>query len=116
MIMYREVHTYTLACSLLRRYAIFFTPGAPVRPTITRRVSLGIVRLTYGLKSCQIIPSGTYMFNTCGSMSSNCIDLEGVLSVRRHPSQLGAIGARAVSGPLRLAQHDCKPNAEVRFL
>ena len=101
--------------SLLRRYAIFFTPGAPVRPAIIRIVSLGSVRLTYGLRSCHSIPSGAYIFNTCGSMSSNCVELEGVPTVRRHPTQLGAIGSRAVSGPLRLARHDCEPNAEVRL-
>ncbi|VDC03507.1 unnamed protein product [Peniophora sp. CBMAI 1063] len=98
---------------LLRRYAIFFTPGAPVRPAIIRTLSLGTVRLTYGLKSCQFITSRAYLFNTFGSVSSNIVDLEGVLAVRLYPAQRGAIGVRAVSGPLRLVTHDCRPNAEV---
>ncbi|KZV64116.1 hypothetical protein PENSPDRAFT_588890 [Peniophora sp. CONT] len=44
-------------------------------------------------------------------MSSDLVDVEGPSIIQSHAKQRGPLGARAILGPLRYGNHDCRPNA-----
>ena len=49
-------------------------------------------------------------------MSLDCTSTPGPSVIHAASNQLGPMGPRLILGPFRLVNHDCKPNAQVRFL
>jgi hypothetical protein len=74
-------------------------------------------QISAGLECTKLIPAATYILTAGGSMSSDNFGTgTGGLSVILHsPGQLGPENERLILGPLRFANHECKPNCQVSF-
>ena len=48
-------------------------------------------------------------------MSSDNVGAGGLSVILSSPGQLGPENERLILGPLRFANHDCKPNCQVSF-
>lgn len=97
--------------SLLYRYSLLYSSGSCVgilKVSHTRR------KATFGLKAIRAIPAGTFIMETCSSMSLDLASTQGPSIIDAAPNQLGPPGPRLILGPFRLVNHDCKPNAQVR--
>ena len=99
--------------SLLYRYSLLYSSGSSVR--IIKVTHTG-QEACFGLKATRPIPAGTFIIETCGSMSLDCTPTPGPSVIEAAPNQLGPMGQRLILGPFRLVNHDCKPNAQVSFL
>lgn len=69
--------------------------------------------LAFGLRAKRDLQPGTFIMETCTSMSSDLVRSSGPSIIQSDPKQAGPSGARAVLGPLRWANHDCKPKTQV---
>ena len=67
----------------------------------------------FGLKAICPIPAGTFIMETCSSMSLGVAPGPGPSVIQATSNQLGPIGPRLILGPFRLVNHDCKPNSQV---
>jgi len=63
----------------------------------------------------KFIPAQTYILMASGSMSSDNFGGGGLSVILRGSGQLGPKNERLILGPLRFANHECKPNCQVRF-
>ena len=70
-------------------------------------------KASYGLKANRAIPQGTFIKETCSSMSKDIFEGPGPSVILPTASQLGPQGPRMILGPFRLVNHDCKPNGQV---
>jgi hypothetical protein len=84
--------------------------------------SVKISKVTYGgqivagLECTKPIHASTYILTAGASMSSDNYGMGGGLSViMRGARQLGPENERLILGPLRFANHECRPNCQVRF-
>jgi len=98
--------------SLLYRYSLLYSSGSSVR--IIKVTHTG-QEASFGLKATHPIPAGTFIMETCSSMSLDCASAPGPSVIEAAPSQLGPLGQRLILGPFRFVNHDCKPNAQVSF-
>ena len=99
--------------SLLYRYSILYSSGSRVR---IRKVTYNRQKATFGLMATCKILSGSYIMETCSSMSLDLASSSGPSIIEPAPRQLGPPGPRSILGPFRLVNHDCKENAQVGFL
>src|SRR4029077_3829079 len=99
--------------SLLYRYSLLYSSGSSVRII---KVSHTGQEASFGLKATHPIPAGTFIMETCSSMSLDCTSTPGPSVIEAASNQLGPIGPRLILGPFRFVNHDCKPNAQVSFL
>jgi len=102
-----------LSISLLYRYSLLYSSGSSVRII---KVSHTGQEASFGLKATHPIPAGTFIMETCSSMSLDCTSTPGPSVIEAAPNQLGPRGPRLILGPFRLVNHDCKPNAQASFL
>ena len=102
-----------LSISLLYRYSLIYSSQSSVRilkMTHDRR------RATFGLKARRFIPPGSYIMETCSSMSLDLASKPGPSTIESTLGQLGPLGPRLILGPFRLVNHDCKPTAQACYL
>ena len=100
--------------SLLYRYSLIYSSGSSVRILkMTHDRRLG--KATFGLKARRFIPPGSYIMETCSSMSLDLASKPGPSTIESALGQLGPLGPRLILGPFRLVNHDCNPNAQVSF-
>lgn len=69
--------------------------------------------VSFGLKAHRDVQAGTYIKETCSSMSMDMIRGSGPSIIEASGSQLEPHGPRLILGPFRFVNHDCKPNAQV---
>lgn len=98
-----------LTFSLLYRYTLMYTPSSPV--TLCKVQFNGSIAL--GLRATRDMAPGTFIMETCSSMSSDLVNRPGPSVIFSDAKQRGPLGSRLVLGPLRWANHDCKPNTQV---
>lgn len=98
--------------SLLLRYFLLHSVHSNIR---MEKVSFdGGSTIEGGLKASKLIEPSTYLLCASSSMSSDLWDLGGGVSViESSPRQKRPHGKRLLLGPLRFANHDCKPNCQV---
>jgi hypothetical protein len=91
-----------------------YSPESPVR---LEKVSFDQRKISMGLKAERRILAGTVILSTCSSMSLDLIPDEqrGLSIIQSSRKQLGPFGPRLLLGPLRFANHDCKPNCQVEL-
>jgi hypothetical protein len=107
------VHLSHSLVSLLYRYSLMYSSGSSakiLKVTHTRK------KATFGLKAARKIPSGSFIMETCSSMSRDPASSQGPSVIEPAPKQLGPQGPRLILGPFRFVNHDCKPNAQVSFI
>lgn len=82
------------------------------------KVSFSGGKICFGLKACRIIPAGCPILSTSTSLSEDVVpdDMAGISVIEATRGQKGPMGPRLMLGPLRFANHDCKPNCQVRLL
>ena len=98
--------------SLLYRYSLIYSSESSVRilkMTHDRR------KATFGLKARRFIPPGSYIMETCSSMSLDLVSKPGPSTIESTLGQLGPLGPRLILGPFRLVNHDCNPTAQACF-
>lgn len=98
--------------SLLGRYDILYSSDSPV---ILEKTSFVQGKVCMGLKARQTIPAGCPILSTSTSLSKDVVpeDRGGISVIEGSRGQKGPMGPRLMLGPLRFANHDCKPNCQV---
>jgi len=106
-------HQSHFSISLLYRYSLIYSSDS----------SVGILKMThnrqnatFGLKAKRLLPAGSYIMETCSSMSLDLASESGPSVIESTLGQSGPLGPRLILGPFRLVNHDCKPNAQVSAL
>ncbi len=99
--------------SLLYRYSLMYSSGSCAK---ILKVTHTCKKATFGLKATCSIPSGSFIMETCSSMSYDLASNPGPSIIEPALMQLGPQGPRLILGPFRLVNHDCKPNAQVSFI
>jgi len=107
------IHLSHFSISLLYRYSLIYSSGSRVR---IRKVTHGHQKATFGLAATRMIPCGSYIMETCSSMSCDLASDSGPSIIEPAPRQLGPLGPRSILGPFRFINHDCGENAQVSFL
>jgi hypothetical protein len=97
--------------SLLLRYTLLHSAHSSIK---IEKVTLG-GKIDAGLTCTKFIPAGMYILTAGGSMSSNNFGKGGLSVIMRGSGQLGPENERLILGPLRFANHECKPNCQVSF-
>jgi hypothetical protein len=97
--------------SLLLRYTLLHSVHSSIK---IEKVTLG-GKIDAGLTCTKFIPAGMYILTAGGSMSLDHYDAGGLSVILRSPGQLGPENERLILGPLRFANHECKPNCQVNF-
>ena len=103
----------SFSISLLYRYSLIYSLGSRVS---LLKMTHDRQKATFGLKAAQFIPSGSFIMETCSSMSLDKAFKPGPSTIEPTKKQLGPREPRLILGPFRLVNHDCKPNAHVVFL
>jgi len=96
--------------SLLFRYTLINMPGSAVaisKVTHTRREA------SFGLKARRDIQVGSYIKETCSSMSLDQVSEQGPSIIEATSSQIPPSAPRLILGPFRFVNHDCEPNSQV---
>lgn len=107
-----SINIYSIGLfSLLLRYSLLHSEHSAIK----------LYKVTFedeihaGLQCTKAIPANTYILMASGSMSSDRYGLNGGLSIiLASPGQLGPENERLLLGPLRFANHECKPNCQVK--
>jgi hypothetical protein len=85
------------------------------------RSSIKITKVTFGdqigmsLMCTKFILALTYILTTSASMSSDNFGAGGLSVILHGSGQLGLENECLILGPLRFANHECKPNCQVSF-
>jgi hypothetical protein len=92
---------------------LLYSPDSQVR---LEKVSFDQRTIAMGLKAEHTIPAATAILSTCTSMSLDLITdgRRSISVIESSRGQLGPLGPRLLLGPLRFANHDCKPNCHVQ--
>ena len=78
------------------------------------KLNLGTTQL--GVKAERFIKDGSEIPELYGMMGSDVDNKRTKLSeIVKHPTNTGPDGVRLLAGPMRLANHHCHPNCEVRL-
>ena len=96
--------------SLLYRYLLLYMPTSAVK--ICKVTHTGF-KASFGLEACRPIKAGTFIKETCSSMSVDTVPEGGISVIEAIPSQTGPPGLRSILGPFRMVNHDCNPNCKV---
>lgn len=99
-----------LSLSLLFRYSLIYQPTSTVaicKVTHDQKVA------SFGLKARRMIGVGTFIKETCSSMSLDITQDQGPSIIEATGQQMAPAGRRLILGPFRLVNHDCNPNAQV---
>ena len=102
----------SFSTSLLYRYSLIYSSNSSVG---LLKITHDRQKATFGLKAKRFIPPGSYIAETCSSMSLNLTCKPGPSTIESALGQLGPLGPRLILGPFRLVNHDCNPNAQVSF-
>jgi hypothetical protein len=87
-------------------------PSSSVHVT---KLNLGTTQL--GVKAQRPIKDGSEIPELYGMMASNVDRKRTKLSeIPKHATNTGPDGVRLLAGPMRLANHHCRPNCEVRLV
>lgn len=99
--------------SLLLRYLLLYSAHSLVRLDKVRLDGEGFCA---GLRAVRSIEAGQVLLTTCSSMASDAAaaDLGRLSVIRPTSSSAGRPCDRLILGPFRFANHDCRPNAQVR--
>ena len=74
-------------------------------------------RVGLGLVAKRDIEGGTFLWETCTSMTIDVVAEPGPSTIESDPKQLGPHGDRGLNGPIRFANHKCKGwNAQVSMM
>jgi hypothetical protein len=68
---------------------------------------------SFGLKARRDIPFGSYIKETCSSMSLDQVSERGPSIIEAASSQIPPSAPRLILGPFRFVNHDCDPNSHV---
>ena len=95
--------------SLLYRYSLIYSSGSAVAIC---KVTYRRDEVSFGLKARRNIPQGSYIKETCSSMSKDVVLKPAPSIIESTAGQLGKRGPRFILGPFRFVNHCCKPNAQ----
>ncbi|VDC03496.1 unnamed protein product [Peniophora sp. CBMAI 1063] len=98
---------------LVLRFAIFQSKMGMTRQSVAPLLNIGSIHMTYSLISAREIVQGSFMMETCSSISTNIADIDDDFCIETDHVSLGVPGSHIIIGPLRLAQHSCRPNAKL---
>jgi hypothetical protein len=109
-----QEQTYDRPCFTICRSMVgavcLIHPASSVRVT---KLNLGTTQL--GVKARRFIKHGSEIPELYGTMASDVDEKRTRLSeITKHPTNTGPDGVRLLAGPMRLANHHCHPNCEVR--
>lgn len=107
------IHPAHFSISLLYRYSLIYASDSSVHLV---KMTHDCQRTTFGLKATRFIPSGSFIMETCSSMSLDRASKRGPSTIEATIRQLGPQEPRLILGLFRLVNHDCKLNAHVRVL
>ncbi|KAH9990190.1 hypothetical protein BJV77DRAFT_963544 [Russula vinacea] len=96
-----------VAC--LQQYTLINMPGSVVaisKVTHTRREAF------FGLKARRDIQVGSYIKETCSSMSLDRVGEQGPSIIEATSSQIPPSVPRLILGPFHFVNHDCEPNSQ----
>lgn len=96
--------------SLLYRYSLIYASASVVQ---VGKVTYTGQEASFGLKAACDIEAGTYIMETCSSMSLDTVHSSGPSIIEAAARQLGPQGPRLILGPFQFVNHDCDPNGQV---
>lgn len=91
------------------RYGALFRPESRVSVC---KVQFGD-EIGLGLVAKVNIPGGTYILETCSSISNDLVEPPGPSIIEKPSGVLGLEGHHSILGPFRLVNHDCSANSQV---